>query len=251
MKKSFELPFDYTTWAWFDITWPWIGLGFAILILILLFATNFLRYNFQISRWRDAVWLSWFAVPIYMLHQFEEYGIDLLGRKHAFPTDLCNNLSLGNYPSCIIPHDYFLYVNISLVWFIAVLNAKFSSKNTFVGLGLYSVLISNAIVHLIGAVAAKNYNPGLFTAIVIFLPSFYWLCKALFGQGGFAKKGISILIATGVILHIILISSLVAFTNQKINGTTLNIIQLINATTIIVVPWLGDRFLKIRHKHMM
>jgi len=34
------------------------------------------------------------------------------------------------------------------------------------------------------------------------------------------------------------------FAKQKISGTLLNFIQLINASTIVVLPWLGYRILK-------
>ena len=123
-----------------------------------------------------------------MLHQFEEYGVDLFGSRHAFPDELCNRLGLGNYPACPIPHEFFLYVNIPLVWFFAVLSAKFSPKNPFIGLGLYSVIISNAMARIVVAVATQSYSPGLFSAIVIFLPSFFLLCKACFIEGRFRKS---------------------------------------------------------------
>ena len=84
-----------------------------------------------------------------MIHEFEEYGVDFLGDKHAFPNGLCQNLRLGNYPTCSIPHEFYLYLNIPLVWFFAVLAATFSFKNLFVGLGLYGVIISNGIVHIL------------------------------------------------------------------------------------------------------
>lgn len=29
--------------SWFDLTWPWFGLAFAAVLVILLFATNLLR----------------------------------------------------------------------------------------------------------------------------------------------------------------------------------------------------------------
>jgi hypothetical protein len=244
MEKLFDLMYYITTWTWFDIMWPWIGLVIAILILLLLFATNILRQDMQVSRWYDPAWLSWLAVTLYMLHQFEEYGVDLFGSKHAFPDELCERLGLENYPACPIPHEFFLYVNIPLVWFFAVLSARFSPKNPFVGLGLYSVIISNAMAHIAVAAATQAYNPGLFSAIVIFLPSFFWLCKVYFFKGRFPKAGIGVLVATGIILHIILISSVLMFAKEKISGALLNFIQLINAATIIVIPWLGDRILK-------
>jgi hypothetical protein len=235
-------------WTWFDIAWPWIGLIAAVIILSLLFVTNIFRHNIQISRWRDVAWLSWLAIPIYMIHEFEEYGVDFLGTRHAFPNGLCQNLDLENYPACPIPHEFYLYVNIPLVWFFAVLAAGFSFKHSFVRLGLYSVIISNAMAHIIPFLFKQEYNPGLFTAVIFFLPSFLWICAACFGRNGFPKKGIWVLVITGIILHTILISSIFAFIDHRISSTTLDLIQAFNASTIILLPWFGDKFLRVTGK---
>ena len=251
MIKLFDFAYDKSTWTWFDIYWPWIGLIASILILLLLFTTNVFRHNFQVQRWKDPLWLSWLAIPIYMLHEFEEYGIDMKGVNHAFPNGLCSNLNLGEYPQCPIPHEFYLYVNIPLVWVFAVLATTLSAKNAFLGLGLYSVIISNGVVHIALFVIRQSYNPGVLTSLVLFLPSFWWVCRANFGNGGFAEKGITVIIVTGIILHAILISSLLFFVNHKIDSTTLNFIQILNASVIVIVPWLGDRLLKIRKNNLL
>jgi hypothetical protein len=248
MNDLFGFTYDSATWTGFDIIWPWIGLAAAIIILILLFTTNIFRQSIQVSRWQDALWLSWLAIPIYMIHEFEEYGVDFLGNKHAFPNGLCQNLRLGIYPSCPIPHEFYLYVNIPLVWFFGVIAAMLSRKSPLVGLGLYSVIISNGIVHIAAFVYRQEYNPGLFSAIVIFLPSFFWICKVCFGEKRFSKKGIGVLVGTGIILHVILISSLLAFVNQKISSLTLDLIQVFNASTIIVLNWAGAKLLAVSNK---
>ena len=43
-------------------------------------------------RTRDIAWYKQIALPVYMVHQFEEHGIDLLGRHYAFQAILCNEL---------------------------------------------------------------------------------------------------------------------------------------------------------------
>jgi len=49
------------TWSWFQLAFPWIGGAGAIVLVILLFGTNWLRSDPRSSRWRDPVWLSWVA----------------------------------------------------------------------------------------------------------------------------------------------------------------------------------------------
>lgn len=250
MKILFGIKYDSSTWTWFDIIWPWIGLALAIILFGLLLTTNIFRKDILGSRWRDAQWLSWLAIPIYMIHQFEEYGIDLIGERHAFPNGLCRDLGLGNYPTCPIPHEFYLFVNIPLVWFFAIYAARISVKNPFVGLGLYSVIISNGVVHIGTFLIKQEYNPGLFTALIIFLPSFIWLCRACYRQDQFQKKEIFVLIFTGIVLHAFLISSVFAFVNHKIGRVPFDFIQIINASTIIFLPWIGVRFLKLGPKRI-
>ena len=71
---------------WFERHWCWIGLLAAIVLLIALFCTNVFRNCRDVSRWRDPVWLAWLITVAYVLHNFEEYGIDQRPRL-PFPGD--------------------------------------------------------------------------------------------------------------------------------------------------------------------
>ena len=70
------------------MNFPWIGGIAALILLVLLFCTSNLRANAQISRWRDRTWLSWLGMVAYLVHNLEEYGIDLYGRRDGFPKDI-------------------------------------------------------------------------------------------------------------------------------------------------------------------
>src|SRR5687767_5582946 len=60
---------------WFYTVWPFIGVGGAIVMVAILLVTDTFRGNTMTSRWRDPVWLAWIAVPLYWIHQFEEYSL--------------------------------------------------------------------------------------------------------------------------------------------------------------------------------
>ena len=102
--------------TWFDFAWPWFGLGFAVVLAVLLFATNLLRSDLGMPRWRDLRWLAFLAVAVYMVHNVEEYGIAANGVLHAFPDSLCTLLGQPDYPGCGIPPIFYLFVNLPLVW---------------------------------------------------------------------------------------------------------------------------------------
>lgn len=44
------------------------------------------------KRFQDPKWWQSFALPLYMLHEFEEHGYDILGRRYHFQVALCNAL---------------------------------------------------------------------------------------------------------------------------------------------------------------
>ena len=59
----------------FALVWPWIGIGAAGLLFVLL-CTNALRSDRSVTRWGDMVWLTWAGAFAYLVHQFEEHGVD-------------------------------------------------------------------------------------------------------------------------------------------------------------------------------
>ena len=92
--------------SWTDVAlviFPWIGGGAAIVLLVLQFGTRLSQSELGSSRWHDRVWLSWLAVAIYLLHNVEEYGIDVFGRMTQFPAEICCVLKLPAPPECAIP----------------------------------------------------------------------------------------------------------------------------------------------------
>lgn len=146
-------------WSWFDLAWPWIGLGIGAILFVFLFATQKLRGTTDGFRWRDPVWLAWLMSAVYFLHNFEEYGIDALGQAHAFPIATCSIQHLPPYPACPIPPGFYLAVNIAGVWIGSVLAALLCKKNKAVGLGYAGLLITNGLAH-VGQFAASGAASG-------------------------------------------------------------------------------------------
>ena len=74
---------------WFYTAWPFIGVGGAIVMVAILLLTDTFRGNTTVSRWRDPVWLAWLAVPLYWVHQFEEYSLPVLGFHYSIQEMIC------------------------------------------------------------------------------------------------------------------------------------------------------------------
>ena len=88
---------------WFYTVWPFIGLGGAVVMVAILLMTDTFRGNTAVSRWRDLVWLAWLAVPLYWLHQLEEYSLPVIGLNYSLPDMGCENFGFEPYPACPIP----------------------------------------------------------------------------------------------------------------------------------------------------
>ena len=228
---------------WFDLAFPWIGLAGALVILVLLFGSDMLRSDPASSRWRDHVWLSWMAVVVYLVHNVEEYGIDLLGQSHAFPAELCANFGFPTLAECPVPPSFFLAVNIPLFWIVGPIAALLSRRHPLVGLALYSVIFTNGLVHVLTVLrTGQPYNPGLLTAVVLFLPLSAWVAYACFGGNGLRYPAVAFLIVLGVVLHVILAGSLILSIKGVISSVLAVRLQIVNAALLLLMTWLGERW---------
>jgi hypothetical protein len=136
-------------------------------------------------------------LPVYMLHQYEEHDAD------RFRTFVNREVGGGRD---VLPSGAVFLINIVGVWLVFAA-AIWLSALARIGFGLiaiYGVLV-NALVHLVGAVVMRRYNPGLATAALLLLPVGgvgAYLVMASAGVGfGFHLLGLAV--AVGVHLVIV------------------------------------------------
>jgi hypothetical protein len=230
--------------SWLNTSFPWIGLAGAVVLLVLMFTTNLLRSDPSISRWRDLTWLSWAATAVYLLHNVEEYGVDLFGQAYAFPSAMCAMFGYSPPAVCPVPAAFFTSVNVPMFWLIGPIAALLSKRHPLVGLTLYSVIAVNLVVHIAAGIATGAiYNPGWLTAVFLFLPLTAWTAHALFGEGRLSYKALAYLLVWGVFAHLLLAVSILPLMKGLIRTAVPAItVQLINAALLIVAPWLVERW---------
>ncbi|RFS17972.1 HXXEE domain-containing protein [Emticicia sp. C21] len=233
---------------WFDLNFPWIGVVGAVIMLMLLFGTRLLRSNQQISKWKDITWLSWLGVTAYLIHNVEEYGIDLYGHTHAFPEQFCDTIASAlGIGECKVPPAFYLAVNITLFWVIAPLGALLSRSYPLAGLAIYSIIFINGLIHVLPMLKGLGYEPGALTAMTIFLPLSVWVGYASFGKNKLTYSAMVFLIILGVLSHAVLIGSMVAFLKGKISSLMLVGIQIINAILLLAITLIaGKRWSRIK-----
>ncbi|MBO1113689.1 HXXEE domain-containing protein [Bordetella petrii] len=226
----------------FGTDWPWVGAIAGLILLYLLFFSTRLQADPSQSRWHDRTWLAWMASFSYFAHNIEEYGVDLSGRAYAFPASMMRVLAgMGQAPS----NEFYLAVNLSLVWVGLPIAAMLSRRHPLIGLAGYAVMAINFLTHA-GAYIAGGYNPGLFTAAVLFLPLTLWATYALFGPGKLSYKGFGVVILAGVVAHAVLMGSVQLLVRGLISGNVAAIIQVMNTILLMLVLWAGERILEAR-----
>jgi len=106
------------------------------------------------------------ALPVYMLHQYEEHDADRF-RKSI-------NLMLG--PGARgLTHCSVWVINVGFVWFLLLGVFYLCRLNPGWGVAAAYLMAINALVHIAAALRTRDYNPGLVTAIVLFLPLSAWI----------------------------------------------------------------------------
>jgi hypothetical protein len=225
----------------FDYVWPYMGLG-AALLLALLLATDLLRSDAAVSRWHDLVWLTWFGTFAYLVHQFEEHGIDVYGAEYAFREFLCGFFGFSDLKSCPLPPSVITAVNVAAVWLLGPAAALLGRRWPLIALSFFSIPAVNLVAHVASAVANGVYNPGVLTAIVLFLPLSLWAFYVALVHYRLGWRAVIATIAAGVVLHGVLMASLLAFIGGRIDVVVLDAIQVINPVLApLIVVLFGRR----------
>ena len=143
---------------WFYRNWMFAGLfaGLFLLAVLPLFA----------GAWSVAMVAVYLQLPAYMLHQVEEHTGDRF-RRYI-------NRNVAGVPDALTTVAV-VVVNVPLVWGID-LASIYLAQFVAIGWGLVAIylMLVNAVVHVVGAVVRRAYNPGLATAVVLFLPLSIW-----------------------------------------------------------------------------
>lgn len=145
-------------------------------------------------------------LPVYMIHQYEEHDDDRFRR--FFNTLLGHGRELLTIPAVFV-------INIGGVWAVYIAAIALAAK-VDLGLGLIAVYgtLVNAVVHIAAAIAKRVYNPGLATAVLLFLPVgsvALWLVSRS-GEAGAGEHILGLAVAIG--LHAAIIAYVLVRRNR-------------------------------------
>lgn len=171
----------------FWLAWPWMGLGGAIVMIVLLFATNVMRSDINIARWCDPVWLAWVLPPLLMIHQFEEYACHVVDGQYELVNTMSAMVAQFN-----VPMAHFPMMNMVFAWIALPIAAIVAKRNPVVGLSGYGFILANAFTHIAATFAlglGVLDNPGFFTGTILFIGINIWVAYVCIKTTGIGVKG--------------------------------------------------------------
>lgn len=185
--------------------WPYVGVIASIVLMGWLAVEK--QPNGRPPRWRNPEWVLAWLWPMYLLHQFEEHGVDLFGRRYAFLEDLCTTLG---YKSGACPADpaFIFAVNVVGCQIAFALAWLYRWRRPLVAACAWGIPIVNAVAHIGGAVVHRSYNPGLVTSVALFVPLSAWMLVTALRSKAILPRDIARIVALGIVVHAVLMASL-------------------------------------------
>ena len=191
----------------FWYAWPWFGLGAAVVMLVVLFATDACRSN-DGPRWRDPVWLAWLMPAALMIHQFEEYGCHVSGGEYDMIATMATLFASNPIMAgANVPLLHFPLMNMVFAWVALPVAAILSKRNPVIGLSSYGFILANALVHVVSTIGfgvSPLESPGFFTGALGFVGLFVVMVLAV-RKGSFMNgRALAIAIVCGIAGHLLL-----------------------------------------------
>ena len=176
--------------------------------------------------------ILWIA---YIAHQFEEHWLDLYGRVYAFQAylnDLLGGLVGADAGAVLVTPADILLINTGPVWLMGALAVWRAPNHVFPSLCMASIALVNAVAHIGGAVRSFEYNPGLLTSIVLFLPLTLAFYRHLLAHGEARRQEVIAAILWSIGAHVFLFAGLVATNHAGIMPSGLYYAGLVTLTVL-------------------
>lgn len=177
---------------WLKHNWAHTGLVLSVYLTIFLFAF--------VKNMDFTLFLILMTIPLYMLHQTEEY---------IFPGGFAKFFNLDIFKSgradAPMETQFIFYVNILYIWVLLPLFGVLSSFDYTFGLWMGYFFFFAGAGHIALAIKAKKkYNPGLLISLFVNIPYGAYLVYYLHNQGLIANTWVNIHMVIGLALNLIL-----------------------------------------------
>jgi hypothetical protein len=217
--------------------WPYVGLVLAAVVVSMLLAE---ARRLPGRAWTQPGWVLGWVWPMYLVHQFEEHGVDLLGHRYAFLGFLCEALQRAG-PDCPATPAFVFSVNVLACQFAFALAFAVRRTRPLVAACVWGIPLVNIVPHVVAALAFRRYDAGLLTAVVLFLPGCVWMLRTVVRSGVVPAESVWRIVATGVLTHVVLIGSLFLREGGLLSAENLFILNAVNGAWALVLGRSGAR----------
>ncbi|MDB9944429.1 HXXEE domain-containing protein [bacterium] len=191
--------------SWLDANWMFLSLFFGVLLFLWLLLSPKWSGTFK-EKLHNPKWLGYLVVVFYSVHQFEEHGFDIFGRRYMFTPVFNESIILD--PSLgieLLPRAITL-LNVLFIWGALLFWAKMSKpENSYYLVAMaWGFAILNGIVGhflpIITQTGELRYVPGAFQSIFMVSFGLYVLLKVFKPLGVF--RGFVLPLIFGIFFHI-------------------------------------------------
>jgi hypothetical protein len=172
-------------------SWPRLGTIAGIIILAAMIVLAILRIvPFNVY------WWAWFNLPLYMMHQFEEYVY-----PGKFRQAMNSILTSGKSEEAPVTENQVFVINVVFVWGATIVFNLLGAFSLAFPLAMITMTTVNGFTHIIAAVAKRKYNPGLVFSIVLNIP--YGFVMIAWIAGLVSSLFLALGIVFGIVYHIL------------------------------------------------
>jgi hypothetical protein len=174
---------------------------------------------------------------MYLLHQFEEHGVDALGRPYAFQAAICQSLGFGAVQGCPADAAFIFAVNVIACPAAFVLPYVFRRTRPLLAAMGWGVPLVNAVAHVGAALKDGAYNPGLVTSVLLFVPLGLWTVGVLVRRGEVMARDLWLVGLLGALVHAVLLGSLQLRIHGVLDATGLFLVNALNGPVVVALGW--------------
>ena len=136
-----------------------------------------------------------------------------------------------NLDRCAATELAIFFVNVGTVW-IGGLLAQRDALGA--GLNFWGTMAINAVMHMVSFLTKGcKYNPGVLTAVVLFLPSAYMAFKTMLRSSKCEDSDVARALLVGIVVHVVIIASFLG-ARGYLREEFVCIVQLLNVLPLLI-----------------
>jgi len=223
--------------AWLDANWMWVSAVLGAINLIFLFIylqqTKCFKHKGTklFTNFTKQHWYGLLLSSVYALHQFEEHGYDIYGRRYMFVPIF--NEQIKSLLGIAVTVRATMYINLITIWFsFPVCTYLSTPQNMYMPAAIsWGTAVINGLTGHLLPVFNNEYVPGAVQSAFMVPFGMYLLFRVYGGNG--LTVGVVIPLIGGVLFHLIALIAPVKISTESSEDYIVPLFQILGG---IVLP---------------